>query len=88
MKLSDYIGTTILALIPGIDQRKIQKIKLRDVESTGIWIENQGLINAFLESVGQPTAPKTLVVFLPYSSITAIYVGVDEPSLNEKAFGV
>jgi hypothetical protein len=88
MQLSDYIGSTVLAVIPGIDKTKVQKIKLHGVEAGGVWIENQSLTNAFLEFLGVSSAPKTLVLFVPYTAIAAIYAALDEPALNEKSFGV
>jgi hypothetical protein len=41
MQLSDYIGNSILILIPKIHEKKYQKVILHGVEASGIWIESQ-----------------------------------------------
>jgi len=88
MQLSDYIGNSILILIPKIHEKKYQKVILHGVEAGGIWIESQTIMNEFLESVGASSATKTLAIFVPYSSVAAVVTAIDKLALNEKSLGL
>ncbi len=87
-KLEEMIGQTIVALIPLIDKEEFQEVKLHGVESGGLWIESQKITNWLLRRKGLASAPKTLVLFLPYHQITFVMSALDVPSLSESAFGV
>ncbi len=88
MQLSDYIGQTVLMLIPFLHPKDMQEIKLLGVESGGIWIQSQSFTNAVLQKAGVTGAPKTGVFFVPYHGISLTLVSIEESALNEKAFGV
>jgi hypothetical protein len=45
-------------------------------------------MNEFLESVGASSAPKTLAIFVPYSSVAAVVTAIDKLALNEKSLGL
>jgi hypothetical protein len=86
--LSEMVGEEIAALVPVLNQRKLQVLKLRGIETGGIWVESQALTNQFLEMVGAQTAPRTLAIFVPYDKILFLLGFEDVPSLSEKAFGL
>jgi hypothetical protein len=88
MQLSDYIGQEIDLLIPFINLKVIQKVRLQGVEAGGIWIESQTLLNMALKSQGEASAPKSVAFFFPYHEIRFGYAAIEGPALNEKAFGV
>ena len=77
------IVTSILFLKP-----ELQVVKLHNIEASGIWIESQFLTNYFLNALGQQSAPKTAVFFVPFSQIEYVMSTVDYPALSEKVFGV
>jgi hypothetical protein len=85
---SDYIGQMISLAIPAIDANLIHDVKLLGVETGGIWVESQKLINMALRTSGQATAPQSPVFFFPYSEIRFGYVRVEVVALDERAFGV
>jgi hypothetical protein len=88
MQLSDYVGESIAMVLPFLHTTKIQKVKLLGVEAGGVWIQSQEFINLTLQKLEQPTAPKTMVLFVPYHGIALALASIEGPSLNEKAFGV
>jgi hypothetical protein len=88
MQLSDFVGQTLGFIIPGIHPTTIQRVKILGVEAGGVWIQSQTLTNAVLEKFGAASAPKTMVFFLPYHAISVGFASIEEPALNEKAFGV
>jgi hypothetical protein len=87
-QLKDMIGQNIVALVPYFDRATPQLLKLHDVESGGIWVENQSFTDMALKKVGVQTAPKTPLFFLPWPSVTFVISSLDSPALSETAFGV
>ena len=88
MQFSELLNQPILMTIPKMHPTKYQTVKVVGVESGGLWIECQEITNRVLQMAGAPSAPRTIVVFLPYHSIGEVAHFVDGPSLNEKSFGV
>lgn len=89
MQLSELIGSEIKLLLPNLSTvNRYETVKLRGVEAGGIWIESQVVMNAFLQMIGEQATPRTMLFFLPYHEIRLALTFVDEPALNEKAFGV
>jgi hypothetical protein len=88
--LKDFEGETILLFSPllGDTPNDLHRVKLHLVEDAGIWIESQKMIESLLRMANRPSAPKTLVYFLPWHGVTAILSSIDEVSLSEKAFGI
>jgi hypothetical protein len=85
----DHIGEEILILIPRIDPKVHQRMKLVGVEQGGgLWLEIQQLTNHVLESIKAASAPKTPVFFVPFHEIAVAILAASQPSLNEKAFGL
>ncbi len=88
MQLSECIGQQIGIFAPRLHAGKFLEVKLHGVEAGGIWIESQGLTNEVLETMGLSSAPRTLVLFLPYHEIGYVLKTIPGAALNEKAFGV
>lgn len=88
MKLSDYIGQTLVMLIPFIEEDHYQQAKLMGVESGGVWIECQTLIDRMYSPIGAAASEKTPIFFLPYQQILFATVPRNGMALNESAFGV
>ena len=88
MKLSDLIGTSILAWIPQLHPTDYVTVKLHGVEAGGIWIESQDATNAFLQAAGRVSTVKTPAFFVPYHGIIVMIRTIDSPALDEKAFGL
>jgi hypothetical protein len=89
-KLKDFEGRPIVVLLP--DPTKISDllkitVQLLSVDECGIWIEDQKVINATLDSLKLPAVPTRVMQFFPYAAIHAIFVPSPGVSLSEKAFG-
>jgi len=74
-----------LVLIPKIDQKIYQKVKLHGVEAGGLWLESQAVTNALLQTLGAPATEKTVVFFWPYHQIQFAISSIDQPSFDERA---
>ena len=87
MNLSDYIGQTLLMLIPFIEDDHYQQVKLMGVEAGGVWIECQTLIDRIYSALDAVASERTPVFFVPYEQILFATVPRDGMALNESAFG-
>jgi hypothetical protein len=87
-KLEELIGGQISALVPFFHQTDFQRLKLHEVEVSGIWVESQAWTNDLLERLRIATSPKTAIFFLPWNQIVTILSSIDSPGLSEKGFGV
>lgn len=87
MELRDYIGDSIMLVIPDLDP-KPQLVTLLGVEAGGIWIESQPLTNKLLETIGQQVWPASPTFFFPYHAIRLGIGKSNAPALGEEAFGV
>jgi hypothetical protein len=85
--LQSLIGEPIVACIPYIDERATI-YTLHAIEPSGIWIESQAVTDHFLKEFNRPAAPKSLVLFVPFSGVSCIYSNIDSPGLSRTAFGV
>jgi hypothetical protein len=85
--LQSLIGQEIHALIPLLDPKIMQRIKLHAVEVGGIWIECEKFTQDMLQAT-QMSASKTPLLFLPYSQITFVLFGDEQIALSESSFGV
>jgi hypothetical protein len=88
MQFADIIGQQIVILIPRLNQTKFHRVKLLGVESGGLWIQSQEVINVMLQIVGQTSAERTPVIFVPYHEIAVAMSSIEGLSLDEKAFGL
>jgi hypothetical protein len=88
MQLSDFIGQSIIVVIPAIDREKFQTVRLLGVEIGGIWIESQAINGHMLKAFNAGAMSESPRAFFPYSQITFALVGGGPPALDEKAFGL
>jgi hypothetical protein len=86
MTLSEFIGKDIILLIPFIEPDHYQCVKLLGVETGGIWIESQLLLNRVYSAVGAVASERSPVFFFPYHQIEFAMATVDGMALNESAF--
>lgn len=82
--LSKFIGQTLMAKIPAFKEGTIIAIKLLGVEDAGIWIESSDFMEEMLKNTRQTMTAKTVVVFLPYAQILALYHLKDSPWISRK----
>jgi hypothetical protein len=88
MNFTDFIDQTVILIIPRLHPTKFHRVIVKGIEGGGIWIQNQNVVNAMLQAVGQPSAEKTPVIFLPFHEIAIAIATVEGLALDEKAFGL
>lgn len=88
MNLTDYLGQTLLMLIPFIEENHYQQVKLMGVETGGVWIECQTLIDQMYSALDMAVSERTPVFFVPYQQILFATAWRDGMALNKSAFGV
>jgi len=79
--LKEMEGDEIVAMIPLLSSETFEVMKLHKVEDYGIWIEHEPTLEKFFKLAKRTAAPKTLVLFVPWSGVTAIFGSLDVPSL-------
>lgn len=77
-----------MMMIPFIEPDHYQQVKLIGVETSGVWIECQTLIDQMYSAVGIAASERTPIFFVPYQQILFATVPRDGMALNESAFGV
>jgi hypothetical protein len=82
--LSNFIGQNLMAKIPAFKDGAIITIKLLGVEYAGIWIESSELMEDMVKDTTHTMTAKTVVVFLPYAQILAIYHLKDSPWISRR----
>jgi hypothetical protein len=85
ISLSDLIGKEIVALVPVLHKTNWQKMKLINVETSGIWIEYRPIIDSALKTRDITASPKTAVFFLPFSQIHFVLGSLDMPYISDEA---
>jgi hypothetical protein len=86
--LESMVGGEIYALVPIFSSTIFQRFTLHAVESAGIWVENQKVINDFLAQSGVTASPKSVIWFLPWQQIVTIAGAIDVPGLSERGLGL
>jgi hypothetical protein len=86
MSLANLIGQEIHARIPSYQTDKpFLELRLLGVEAGGIWVESHDFMEEIFATTSYTMSPKTIVLFLPYAQILAIYVPRDSPWISRKA---
>jgi len=85
ISLRKLVGENIFAKIPAFKEGKLVTLKLLSVDLGGIWVESQEFMEDLLSGKQQTMTASTLVFFLPYAQILAIYTIVDSPWISKKA---
>jgi hypothetical protein len=83
--LHELIGQTIIVHVPRIHPTKWQQFRLLNVEPSGLWVESQAMSEAVMQVAGVTSTPKTMITFLPFHEIAAIYSSLDVPSVSDRA---
>ena len=89
-RLEELVGTLISAVIPNMQKEgeadHFQEFTLHGIEpGSGIWIESQRVNDDALEFTSLSSAPKTLIMFVPFQHVKSILDSLDVPSLSEKS---
>jgi hypothetical protein len=84
ISLTELIGKEIVALVPFIDAKTLQKFKLINVETSGLWLESKKIHEWAIKGTGRTVTPKTAVIFLPFSQIVAVIDSLDVPWISEQ----
>jgi|GEM_PF-2000831 hypothetical protein len=88
LNLRELIGQEIHTVVPFISPTTITVFTLYGIEDSGIWVESQTLDEVILDAFKVASAPKKIVVFLPWHEIRMIYGFRAGPSLSEKSLGL
>lgn len=83
--LKEMEGERILAMIPLLNEETFELMILHKVEQYGIWIEHQDTIEKFLKMAKRSASPKTILLFFPWSGVSAIMGSLDVPALSNEA---
>jgi hypothetical protein len=78
------IGKEIIASVPSFDEIKWQKLKLVNVEPSGIWVENRKVCDLVMKESGITIAPKTAVFFVPFCQIKFVLASLDVPYISDE----
>jgi len=80
--LDSLIGEIITIKIPTMKAKEFEA-KLLGIEHGGIWIEDIGLSQSALAAARTKATPKTMIFFVPFSSIAFVVDSLDAPTLSE-----
>lgn len=81
--LAQLEGQIVLGNFHSLDPTHAIYVRLHRVEQYGIWIESQEYANKLLSSHGLTMSEQTLVMFVPWSGVKLILVGIPTPSVSE-----
>ena len=80
-KLGAQVGKTILVSVPSLfPDGKCQPLRLVGVESSGLWLEGDGLADRLLPDHLSSTASAGAIAFIPFSQIVSVLVAPSGPS--------
>jgi hypothetical protein len=85
ISLQDLIGKEIIASIPIFHRTTLQKMKLINVESSGLWVESRTISDSMLKHIGYTYSPKSVIFFLPFHQIAYILESLDVPYISDEA---
>lgn len=84
ISLKDLIGKEIVAFVPIFDKTEWQKLKLVNVENSGIWVESNAIQEWAVKGSGHTATPKTAVFFLPFSQIVFVVDSLNMPWISDE----
>ncbi len=82
--LPGHIDKDVLVSLNGIDG--LHQVRLRVVEESGVWVENEELVKVLLSALGWETGAQE-VVFLPFPQIRFILTGCEAGFVEQKRVG-
>jgi hypothetical protein len=59
--------------MPALKEGQMVKVKLVNVESGGIWISSDDLMETLIEGTHHTMTQHSMVIFVPYVHILAVY---------------
>ena len=91
--LRDFIGQTIQVFLVNDtlkddpDNNDAARMKLTDIESSGIWVESLKM-NALMLARSKQSIPITPIFFVPFSQILFVSASDDYPLLSPRELGL
>jgi hypothetical protein len=82
-RLASLVGEVITIKVPSLNAEKEFDAKLHAAEESGLWIECLDINQAALKFFNVTSTPKTLIFFVPFSSISFVVESLDAPTLSE-----
>jgi hypothetical protein len=82
--LESLVGRVVGMRVPIINSESTIHAKIHRVETSGLWIESSEITELLLTSSEKTGAPRTLILFFPFSEIDFVMGFLDVPSLSEK----
>jgi len=86
--LKDLVGKLVVMRVPALDRNDHVYVKLLRLEAAGLWVESHAYNQAMLDKYDLPSSASTLVLFLPYNSITYVVSSIQTIVLSEAALGL
>lgn len=81
--LNGLIGQTVPMLVPIFNPDVAVNVKIHAIETSGIWVESQLMIEKMFATLGRTSGAATPLFFLPFSSIVFVMASIALPSLSE-----
>ena len=85
ISLEELIGTEIVAKVPAFDKTKWVRLKLHNVEASGLWVESKEIQDAAIKDAAVTFAPRTAVFFLPFAQIVFVVSSLDMAYVPDEA---
>jgi hypothetical protein len=82
--LESLVGSVVGMRVPIVHLENTIHAKIHRVESSGLWIESAEITDLLLTAASKTAAPRTLILFFPFSQIDFVTGYLDVPSLSEK----
>jgi hypothetical protein len=73
VSLAGLINKDIFLRMPALKNGEMLKVKLVNVETGGIWISSDFLMETLVEGTAHKITERSMIVFVPYVHILAIY---------------
>lgn len=83
LNLKAMEGSMIHVGLAMFDESGPTEVKLHRVEDAGLWIENRPMFARFIANAGHRMAPKSMVFFLPWHTISYIWGFEDVPFIAD-----
>jgi hypothetical protein len=82
--LESLVGSEVALRVPILDRENTVRAKVHRVESSGLWIETTETTELLLNAASRTAAPRTLILFVPFSGIDFVMAFLDVPSLSKE----
>jgi len=82
--LKDHEVELITGIFYPVDKVHLKQVRLHKVETYGIWVESQDVMEKLLASQNLTSAPQSLALFVPWSQIFMIIAATPTPVLSDR----